>query len=61
MPENSIEPFPDGLEFSTQALNAEQACDLETRKKMPEHDRKLLQEVGTVLSFLYRFATCYWG
>jgi hypothetical protein len=59
--ERSEEPFPEGPNFSAYALIAEEACDLLTREKISEPDRQLLEEIGTVLSLLYRFATRYWG
>jgi hypothetical protein len=58
---HSGEPFPEGSNFSARALIAEEACDLLTRGSISESDRQLLEEIGTVLSLLYRFATCYWG
>jgi hypothetical protein len=58
--ERSEEPFPEGSNFSAFALSVEKDCDLSTSEKMSESDRQLLEEIESVLSFLYRFASCHW-
>jgi hypothetical protein len=55
--ERSGEPFPEGENFSAHALIAEEGCHLLTSEKISESDRQLLEEIGTVLSLLYRFAS----
>jgi hypothetical protein len=53
--------FPKSDEFLRMATHAEQACQAESEEKVSQEDHLVLAEIGTVLSYIYRFSTCFWG
>jgi hypothetical protein len=56
--------YPEGLDFLMQVSEEENACESETRLRIPELGKMVpacYQELGTVLSLLNRAASCSWG
>lgn len=56
--------IPTGLDFLKLVWKQEDACELETDKRIPELGIKApacLEEIGTALSFLDRIASCWWA
>jgi hypothetical protein len=53
--------FPKGVAYWTLSRSAEQACEASSLAAAATGESEVSLRLGTVLSLLYRTASCYWG
>ena len=57
----TLAAFPEGLDFWKLSRSAEQACEASSLAAAASKSTDVSARLGSVLSLLYRMASCYWG
>lgn len=64
MNEKNINQFPEGREYLTFLRGIENSCENTSYTVLGSEEKSLkdiIEQLGTVLSLLYRLASCFWG